>query len=127
MEEGGFLKWFPNVSLENQMLIACSVIIAMMQVENISVDEGTRIRHRELSHSLSEVALMMKSIIILFVIHVVACDGVNGISVQKTLCSVHLSMLSLVSVSMKSTIPPGLWCAPPYPCSSSSGCQRKED
>ena len=66
MEEGGFLKWFPNVSLENQMLIACSVIIDMMQVENISVDEGTRIRHRELSNSLSEVALMMKSIIILF-------------------------------------------------------------
>ena len=77
VEEGGFLKWFPNVSLENQRLIACSVIIDMMQVENISVDEGTRIRHRELSHSLSEVALMMKSIIILFVIHVLASVGVG--------------------------------------------------
>ena len=30
------------------------------QAENISVDEGTRIRHRELSRSLSKVALMMK-------------------------------------------------------------------
>ena len=62
------------------------------QAENISVDEGTRIRHRELSHSLSEVALMKKSIIILFVIHVVACDGVNGISVQRTLCSVQFAV-----------------------------------
>ena len=30
------------------------------QAENISVDEGTRIRHRELSRSLSKVALMIK-------------------------------------------------------------------
>ena len=30
------------------------------QAENISVDEGTRIRRRELIHSLSEVALMIK-------------------------------------------------------------------
>ena len=60
VEEGGFLKWFPNVSLENQRLIACSVIIDMMQAGNISVDEGTRIRRRELIHSLSEVALMIK-------------------------------------------------------------------
>ena len=36
------------------------------QAENISVDEGTRIRHRELSRSLSKVALMMKEKSIIF-------------------------------------------------------------
>ena len=130
------------------------------QAENISVDEGTRIRHRELSRSLSKVALMMKwknlscsyfygflriftfrvrqtwhpqgdgtlrqfvmfsyclvlycivccieqyissscvaLVVNLFVIHLVVCVVVN----ERKLYSVHVSMISMVSVSMKST------------------------
>ena len=39
----------------------------------------------------------------LFVIHLVVCVVVNGISVQRKLYTVHVSMISMVSVSMKST------------------------